>query len=218
MPRKPTGKVTKNRTEVPQKNGDIYIYDREYQYDPIKKKTVRISNILVAKIPNGTNKEVPTRPKRKPADISFVESLCDVSAATNIQATRKRTGLTDILNHVGNASGIDDALLASTDDGTALKIMSIARFLVATSGDSLPHIETWQLTHPIPYADGISEDIYYSLSKSIGIDETFRQSFFFQRCRQLGDRPLIALIQRRNRHIPRIRSMQDMALTKIRMV
>ena len=87
---------------------------------------------------------------------------------------------------------MDDALLASTDEGTALKIMSIARFLVATSGDSLPHIETWQLTHPIPYTDGITEDVYYNLFKSIGIDETFRQRLFRERCRQFGDNPLIA--------------------------
>jgi hypothetical protein len=100
--------------------------------------------------------------------------------------------MNDILAHVGNVSGIDDALFASTDEGTALKIMSIARFLVATNGDSLPHIETWQLTHPIPYVDGITEDVYYNLCKSIGIDETFRQSLFYERCRQLGNNPLIA--------------------------
>jgi hypothetical protein len=87
---------------------------------------------------------------------------------------------------------MDEALFASTDKGTALKIMSIARFLVATSGVSLPHMETWQLTHPIPYVDGITGDIYYDLCKAIGIDETFRQRLFHERCRQLGDHPLIA--------------------------
>ena len=192
MPRKPTGSVIKSRAEELQKNGDIYIYEREYQYDPKTKKTKRISNKLVSKIPRGTEAMVTTRPKRKSAGASPPESPCDVSAISKIHASRQRTGLTDILSHVGRASGIDDALLASTDNGTALKIMSIARFLVATSGDSLPHIETWQLTHPIPYADGITEDIYYHLFKTIGIDETFRQRLFHERCRQLGDNPLIA--------------------------
>lgn len=65
MARKPTGKVTKNRAQVLQKNGDIYIYEREYKYNPETKKTERILNKLVAKIPKGTDKEVPTRPKRK---------------------------------------------------------------------------------------------------------------------------------------------------------
>ena len=192
MPRKLTGKVIKNRTEVPQKNGDIYIYDREYQYDPAIKKTKRISNKLVSKIPKGIGEMIPTRPKRKSADVLSAEGQCDVSKTSNTHASRQHTGLTDILTYVGSASGIDEALLASTDNGTALKVMSIARFLVATSGDSLPHIETWQLTHPIPYADGITEDIYYHLFKSIGTDETFRQRLFNERCRRLGDNPLIA--------------------------
>ena len=192
MAKKPTGKLMKDRAEIPQKNGDIYIYEREYLYDPKKKKTIRVSNKLVAKIPKGASYSVLTRPKRKSKGAALTESHCDCSASPYIYASRQHTGMTDILEHVGIASGIDNALLASTDEGTALKIMSIARFLVATSGDSLPHIETWQLTHPIPYADGITEDVYYNLCRSIGIDETFRQRLFFERCRQLGDKPLIA--------------------------
>jgi len=192
MARKPTGKAIKSRTEVPQKNGDIYIYEREYRYNLEKKKTMRTSNKLVAKIPKGMGEEVPTRPKRKSASTPLAGIQCDGSTEPSIHASRQHTGLTDILNHVGSISGIDDALLASTDKGTALKIMSIARFLVATSGDSLPHIETWQLTHPMPYVDGITEDIYYNLCKSIGIDETFRQRLFYERCQQVGTHPLIA--------------------------
>jgi transposase len=192
MSRKPTGKVIRNRAEVPQKNGDIYIYEREYQYDPEIKKTKRISNKLVAKIPKGMGEEVQTRPKRKPMDKTPARNQCDGTLDSNIYASRQHTGLTDLLDHVGSVSGMDDALLSSTDKGTALKMMSIARFLVATGGDSLPHMETWQLTHPIPYVDGITEDIYYNLCKSIGIDETFRQRLFHERCRQLGSHPLIA--------------------------
>jgi len=192
MPRKPTGKVIKNRTEVPQKNGDIYIYEREYRYDPEIMKTKRISNKLVAKLPKGMSDEVPTRPKRKSTGSLLAENQCDSTTDLNINVSRQHTGLTDILNHVGSASGLEDALFASTDEGTALKIMSLARYLVATSGDSLPHMETWQLTHPIPYVDGITGAIYYNLCKSIGIDETFRQRLFHERCRQLGSNPLIA--------------------------
>ncbi len=63
MARKPTGKITKNRARVLQKNGDIY--EREYKYNPEIRKTERILNKLVAKIPEGTDKEVPTHSKRK---------------------------------------------------------------------------------------------------------------------------------------------------------
>ena len=139
---------------------------------------------MVAKIPKGSDKEVPTRPKRKPGEKAALE--------TEFTATREHTGLCKILEHVGETSGIDQAIKASTDEPTALKLMSLARFLVATGGDSLPHIETWQLTHPIPYADGISEDVYYNLCKEIGADETFRQRLFLERCNALGPNPLLA--------------------------
>ena len=49
MSRPYTGKVIKHRKEILQKNGDTYIYDQEFQYDPLLKKTLRISNKLVAK-------------------------------------------------------------------------------------------------------------------------------------------------------------------------
>lgn len=188
MARKPTGKVTRNRAQVLQKNGDIYIYEREYKYNPETRKTERILNKLVAKIPKGTDREVPTRPKRKANGTADNSN----SSLPQLLASRQHTGLTDILEHVGKVSGIDHALFSSTDHGTALKIISIARFLVASSGDSLPHIQTWQLTHPIPYEEGITEDIYYTLCKNIGKDETLRQRFFQERCRQLGRHPLIA--------------------------
>jgi len=189
MARKPTGKITKNRAQVLQKNGDIYIYEREYQYDPQIRKTKRISNKLVAKIPKGTNKEIPTRPKRSHSKKASDENC---ASSSEILTFRQHTGLTDILEHIGDVSGIDRALFASTDYGTALKVISIARFLVASSGDSLPHIQTWQLTHPIPYEEGITEEIYYRLCKEIGMDETLRQRLFQERCRQLGSHPLIA--------------------------
>ncbi len=188
MARKPTGKVTRNRAQVLQKNGDIYIYEREYKYNPETRKTERILNKLVAKIPKGTDREVPTRPKRKANGTADNSN----SSLPQLLASRQHTGLMDILEHVGKVSGIDHALFSSTDHGTALKIISIARFLVASSGDSLPHIQTWQLTHPIPYEEGITEDIYYTLCKNIGKDETLRQRFFQERCRQLGRHPLIA--------------------------
>lgn len=188
MARKPTGKIIKNRAQVLQKNGDIYIYEREYRYNPETRKTERILNKLVAKIPKGTDKEVPTRPKKKTS--GTINNDC--SPPSHLLASRQHTGLTDILEHVGEVSGIDRALFASTDRGTALKLISIARFLVASSGDSLPHIQTWQLTHPIPYEEGITEDVYYTLCKNIGRDETLRQRFFQERCRQLGSHPLIA--------------------------
>jgi hypothetical protein len=52
---------------------------------------------------------------------------------------------------LGEASGIDEGVYRGTDTGTAQKILSIARFLLATDGHSLPLLSTWQFSHPLPY-------------------------------------------------------------------
>jgi hypothetical protein len=61
----------------------------------------------------------------------------------------------EIIDHIGSSSGIDDGIYCSTDIGTAQKLVSIARYLLATNGQSLPGILTWQFNHPLPYEDGI---------------------------------------------------------------
>ena len=62
----------------------------------------------------------------------------------------------DIIDHIGKTSGIDDAVYDNTDSGTAQKILSLARYLLATNGQTLPGITAWQYMHPLPYEDGIS--------------------------------------------------------------
>ena len=98
----------------------------------------------------------------------------------------------DIINHIGKVSGIDDAVYASTDIGTARKIISLARYLLATNGQSLPGIQTWQFNHPLPYEDGISEDVYHNLFVQIGLDESLQQSFFQRRCASLSAEDALA--------------------------
>ena len=54
MPAKPSGEIKTKIVPVPQKNGDIYLMERQIQYDPVKKynrmplKSVnsRLSSIL----------------------------------------------------------------------------------------------------------------------------------------------------------------------------
>jgi hypothetical protein len=92
----------------------------------------------------------------------------------------------NIIDHIGKISGIDDALYASTDVGTAQKIISVARYLLATNGQSLPGIATWQYNHPLPYTEGISEEVYHRLFKEVGLDESLQQSFFKNRCDMLN--------------------------------
>lgn len=185
MPAKPSGKIKVSTVRQKQKNGDIYIIERKTIYDTDKKYTKILSSKLISKIPKGSEIEVPTRQKRAKGSKSTSDSAI-------VKASRQHVGMMDILDHIGRVSGIDEALYSSTDTGTAQKIISIARYLVATKGQTLPGIYTWQFNHPIPYSAGITENIYHDLFVELGYDETLQQSFFARRCESLSEDDAIA--------------------------
>ena len=84
--------------------------------------------------------------------------------------TRVNTGAIDILAMVGKHSGLDAAVRAAyPDGGIADKILSIARYLVATGGDTIHNIDVWQYDHDLPYEFGMSEDVCYDLFESLGL-------------------------------------------------
>ena len=109
-----------------------------------------------------------------------------------VSASRKKVGMMDIIDHIGKTSGIDDAVYDNTDSGTAQKILSLARYLLATNGQTLPGITAWQYMHPLPYEDGISEDTCHELFGQVGRDGTLMQNFFASRLKALGDKALLA--------------------------
>lgn len=98
----------------------------------------------------------------------------------------------DIIDHIGKTSRINDVVYNNTDSGTAQKILSLARYLLATNGQTLPGITAWQYMHPLPYEDGISEDTYHELFGKVGWDETLMQNFFAFRLEGLGSKALLA--------------------------
>ncbi len=185
MPARPSGEVKTKIIPVPQKNGDIYLMERKTQYDPEKKYNRVLSSKLISKIPKGEKKPVPTRPKAAKGHKSEAKS-------GKLSASRVHVSMMDIVDHIGTLSGIDAAVYALTDLGTAQKIISIARYLFASNGQTLPGIQTWQFTHPLPYASGISEDIYHDLFNRIGLDESLQQNFFKERCSLLEGNDAIA--------------------------
>lgn len=87
----------------------------------------------------------------------------------------------NIIDHIGKASGIDAAIYANTDAGTAQKVISLARYLLATDGQSLPGIAAWQYNHPLPYREGISEEVYHRLFNEVGFNESLQQNYFKNR-------------------------------------
>ena len=178
MPAKPSGEIKTSTVHQTQKNGDIYILERKTLYDPEKKYNRVLSTKLIAKIPKGETIPTATRPKRNKNSNSDAKNEI-------VRAKREHVGMMDIIDHIGSESGIDDAVYASTDIGTAQKIISLARYLLAANGQSLPGIQSWQYNHPLPYEDGISEDVYHNLFVQIGLDETLQQNYFRKRCESL---------------------------------
>jgi transposase len=185
MPAKASGEVKTRIVNNTQKNGDIYVLERKVLYDPGKKQNKVLSTKLLSKIPKGTKTPVPTRPKKNSSKEAAKEP-------GEMSAHREHVGMMEIIGHVGSASGIDDAIYDSTDTGTAQKIISLARYLLATGGQSLPGITTWQFNHPLPYEDGISEDIYHDLFVKAGRNESLQQSFFKSRCANISDKAALA--------------------------
>jgi transposase len=192
MPAKASGEVKTRIIHSTQKNGDIYVLERKTLYDPEKKYNKVLSTKLVSKIPKGTEISVPTRPKRTkksndPKNASSEALKKAVPPTNQIVASRIRVGMMNIIDHIGKASGIDAAIYANTDAGTAQKIISLARYLLATDGQSLPGIATWQYNHPLPYSEGISEEVYHRLFKEVGLNESLQQNYFKNRCEALND-------------------------------
>jgi len=181
MPAKPSGEVKTRIVRNTQPNGDIYVLERKTKYDPEKKWNAVLSTRLLKKIPKGTETPVSTRPKKQ-----------DKESPGAITAVREHVGMMEIIDHIGAASGIDGGIYGNTDLGTAQKIISLARYLLATNGQSLPGILTWQFNHPLPYVDGLSEDIYHDLFESVGRDESLQQNFFASRCESIKGKAVLA--------------------------
>ena len=185
MPAKPSGEIKTRIVHNTLKNGDIYVLERKTVYDSDKKRDKVLSTKLLSKIPKGTETPVPTRPKRSCFDK-------ESESPEKITAAREHVGMMELIAHIGTVSGIDEGIYSNTGLGTAQKILSIARYLLATNGQSLPGILTWQFNHPLPYEDGISEDVYHELFVQVGRDESLQQNFFASRCANIAGRAVLA--------------------------
>ena len=182
MARKATGKVMEDRVWVPQKNGTWYCFLRRRVWEDGKVKT--LGRELLGKADERGGELRPTRPKRKKKE----EGGGNETEGRPVEAKRLHTGLTDILEFIGSDSGIDeDVRKAVGDDAIADKIISLARFAVASDGDTWPGIESWMLTHPVPYEHPITEDVYLDLFREVGLDESAVEGFFALRIKREPD-------------------------------
>jgi len=180
MPKRTTGKTHVGERREMRPNGDVYIYERITAYEEKTQKTYTVSQRLKGKIRSGTQEMIPTRPKKRKGEGNVVN------------AARRHTGLTDILEWVGKASGIDADVLSSFSAGDAAKILSVARYWIGTAGNTLPRLESWQVMHPLPYREAITEDVYGDLFKGVGRDEDGVQRYFSSRAARLDKSPVLA--------------------------
>ena len=187
MGRTRTGKTHNGQVRVTQKNGDVYVYERVTAYNPDTMKTYTVKKTLIGKIPSGQNEMIPTRPKKK-----SLKGSKDVEPI--VQASRTRTGATEILKWAGVESGITEHLHSCFPEGDAQKIETLAQYFVATDGGTIFHLEKWQFEHETPYRDGMSEDCCGRLFEDIAMNESGIQSYFSHRFSSCGTkRPIIAL-------------------------
>ena len=180
MPRKASGEPKTKLVERRQANGDIYVYEVTTLYNPAKRYNEHVSSKLLGKKSSNGTELLPTRPRKAPR-------------TANVTAIRKTVGVTDILEWIGRESGIDDDILSSADKGTAQKIISIARFWMANPDKSVRRIEEWQISHTIPYQEGMSEDICYLLMKQLGQDIMVSQKYFRYRASHAPSRASVAV-------------------------
>ncbi|MDR1166641.1 MAG: transposase [Deltaproteobacteria bacterium] len=185
MSAKASGEIKTRIVHNTQKNGDIYILERKTIYDVDKKWNKVLGTKLLSKIPKGSKIPVQTRPKKPHLDK-------EAKSNKEITACHDHVGMMELIDHIGSVSGIDDGLYSNTDLGTAQKIISIARYLLATKGQSLPGILTWQFNHLLPYEDGMTEDVYHNLFSQVGRDESLQQSFFANRYASIKNRAILA--------------------------
>ena len=176
MARPVTGKVMEDKIWVKQANGTWYCFERKRVWEDGKAKN--LGKRLIGKADERGGELRPTRPKRKPAP---------KAADGQTAATRRHTGMCDILEFIGRVSGIDDDLRKVAGAGTADKIISLARYAAATDGATWPGVEAWMLTHPVPYEHPITQDVYLDLFRDIGLDESIPQGFFRARVAREDD-------------------------------
>lgn len=178
MSRPITHKIVTRIVREKQKNGSVYVCERTSQYDPEKRYARTLSKKIIGKIMPGSTEIIPTRPRRlanagRPADAGVTST-----PETAGKATRFHVGMTDLLAWVGEASGIDRDLRSCLESADADKLITVARYLTVNGGGSLAGLESWQINHEVPYAEGVTESVYHELFSRLGKDEDYCQQYF----------------------------------------
>ncbi len=168
-------------------NNVTYVYERTVKYNPQTRNNDVLSSKLIGKITPDSNGEIiPTKFRAKPQPKNMnMETI-----------SRHHMGMMSLLDWVGAASGIDEDLRAVMPEDScgvlADRICAIAKFWLATGGDPLPNLYTWQVKHGIAEDRMISEDIYHDVFQELGMHEQYIQEYFKARVNRLAPDDSIA--------------------------
>ena len=187
MARPIKGDIRVETTKVRKSDKLIYVYERTVKYNPELRRNEILSSKLIGKITPESNGEViPTKFRAKPKSKSNEPK----------EISRHHMGMMSLLEWIGSATGIDDDLKQVMPEEVygplADRISAIARFWIATGGDSLPDMYAWQVKHGISLEKMISEDIYHDVFEKLGTNESLIQNYFKLRASRLDSRDSIA--------------------------
>lgn len=185
MARPIKGDIRVETTKVRKSDKLTYVYERTVKYNPKLRRNEILSSKLIGKITPESNGEViPTKFRAKP------------KTKESQEISRHHMGMMSLLEWVGTATGIDDDLKQVMPEDVygplADRISTIARFWIATGGDSLPDMYAWQVKHGIAPEKMISEDIYHDVFEALGTNESLIQNYFRLRASRLDSRDSIA--------------------------
>ncbi|MCF0253632.1 MAG: hypothetical protein HUK26_04785 [Duodenibacillus sp.] len=171
---------------VKQKNGDVYVMERQSVYDPDKGYSRPIGSRMIGKIPAGSDAMVPTRPYRRkrkePAE----------QAAPSGLAGSQALALDRLLGWIGEASGIDEDLCGAARPEDAQKILALARYHVATGARTLSRFGGWQAGRETPCAQAIDAPAREKLFEKFGCDAEAMRSYFRRRAARFAEAGLLA--------------------------
>ena len=206
MARPIVGGTRENIVKQKRANGIVYVIKRTVNYDPETRRNKVLKTEIIGKLDADGN-VVPTRfkaPSVKPGlaskektsggqNASGSNSVAADSGSNNPEGRTRRFhyGMMSLLEWAGKASGIDDDLkkaMPEHESGSlAERIISIARFWIATGGDTLPNMYAWQIKHGIEEENMISEDLCRKVFDLMGIHEDYLQTFFQRRAARVGN-------------------------------
>ncbi len=174
MARPVSGKISTDEVRVKQKNGDIYVYERQTKYDPAVGDTINLSCKLIGKIPAGTSEMVRTRAKK-----SYGSSA--KAAKTGSPEGKSPAGLSDILDWIGEKSGIDHDLGMVFGEETCALLIALARMRLTEGRFSFSDFERWQMHHGSPLGNQVvTEVMWRDFFDKLGEEQDFLFMRYFR--------------------------------------